>query len=289
MAASIGETASPHYKIGIEWLKHLTIIILLALSLLTIIVAIFVAGKDVFQYQNNQYNLAFPYHWENYQDAFKYLFPFVWNSVLAVATTTLLSLLLGSWCGFVFARMRFKFRSPLYYLIIALLMIPSPLSFVPQYLWIKQLGMINTPLAVIIPWTAFWQVLGVLWMRTTLEDQEEAMFEAARIDGASVWKQFWYISLPLARPVLFTLGVWIISGSWNDYVWPSIAITEPSKIMLSVALRGYMNQATTAAGMSGNLGPSYAGALIASLPLFVVVLFVGKQFVEGLVSGSVKL
>jgi multiple sugar transport system permease protein/raffinose/stachyose/melibiose transport system permease protein len=189
----------------------------------------------------------------------------------------------SSFPAYVFARFRFPLKELLYYLIISLLMIPPVLTLVPQYVLISDLGLLNSRLALILPYIAGGQVFGIFLLRSFYASQPQELFEAAQIDGAGDLLTFWHIALPLARPILGTLAVLNVVGTWNDIVWPTIVFSDQSLQNLSVGLTVFESEYNT------NWGPLFAGYVIAALPLLLLFALVSRWFVEGLSSGALKV
>ena len=185
---------------------------------------------------------------------------------------------------YVFARMRFPFREPLYVAVIALLLVPWVLSFVPAYVVYNDYGFVNTYWALIIPRIVGGSIFGIFFLRAYFAGLPEELFEAARMDGANLFDLIWRITLPLSMPILATLAVLEFVNAWNDFLWPFVAANTNELRVISVGLY-FLSVDSVGAG----LGPLFAGYVIASIPLAIVFFALGKLYVEGLVSSGIKV
>ncbi len=146
------------------------------------------------------------------------------NSVLLASAVTAVSLLLNSMAGYAFARLRFCGRDRIFGLLLAALVIPTQVAMLPLFLMLKNLGLVNTYLGVILPGMA--SIFGIFLVRQYALSIPKELLDAARIDGASEWRIFLSVVLPLLRPILVTLGVFVFVGTWNDFMWPLIVLTD---------------------------------------------------------------
>lgn len=131
--------------------------------------------------------------------------------------------------AYVFDRMRFPFREQLYYAIIALLLVPWVLSFVPAYMVYNDFGLIDTFWALIAPRVVNGSVFGIFLLRAFFAGLPEEIFEVARMDGAGHWPLIWHIALPMSLSVIATLAVLDFIGPWNDFLWPVVATSSVSR------------------------------------------------------------
>jgi len=203
---------------------------------------------------------------------------------------------LASLSGYAFARLRFAGKDTLYLLLITLMMVPGILTLIPLFQWMLAFPLVggndvwgqggtgfrNSWLALWIPYWAGGQIFGLMLCRTFFEDIPREFFEAARVDGASEFKIYRMIVLPLSVPILATLAIMQFIGSYNDYIWPLVIISEPQNQMFAVGITLFASDASV------ELGPQMAGYVVGSLPLVLIFLFGMKYYVQGLTSGGVK-
>ena len=145
-------------------------------------------------------------------------------------------LVIASISGFVFARYNFPGRELFFFAILALLMIPGVLTLVPAFLLVKNLGLINTYWALILPYMAGGQIFAIFILRSFIAGLPEELFEAARLDGASTLQAFRHIVIPLSKPILVTIAVMNVLGTWNDYIWPLVTISDSKLWTISVGI-----------------------------------------------------
>jgi ABC-type glycerol-3-phosphate transport system permease component len=166
------------------------------------------------------FHTAWPPDFGNYARAWSAVSGYLLNSVLVTTLSTLGVVTVSCLSAYAFARFQFPGRQLFYYLVIFLLMVPAVLTLVPPFLLVKDLGFLNTRWALVLPYIATGQVLGIFILRQFFAGLPEELFEAARIDGASEFRVFWRIGVPLVRPTLVTVAILEVLVVWNDYLWP---------------------------------------------------------------------
>ncbi len=267
---------------------HVIIVLLLFLSLIPTLIMINLSFKNGLQYRWERWGVSLPLRGSNYNAAWDVIDAYMWNTVLVAAIGLAGVLVLSLIGGYVFARMRFPLREPLYYAIISLLMVPWVLSFIPAYMLYLNLGLLNSRWALIIPNLAGGPILGIFLMRAFITGIPEELYESARCDGAGVWSLIWHITFPLSLPGLATLSVLNFVAEWNSFLWPLVTIHDMSKQVISVGL--FRLSRTTNDGVDfGAGGPLFAGYVLASIPLVILFIVLGKFYVEGLVESGIKM
>ncbi len=269
---------------------HTSIVVILILALVPIYLMLVVSFKNPLQFMHERWVPSHPLRLGNYGAAWLVVNEYIVNTVF-VACAGLLGVLIQSLtCGHVFARMRFPFREPLFYAIIALLMVPWVLSFVPGYMLYHGLGLINTRWALIIPNLANGPVFGIFLMRAVITGIPEELYEAARCDGAGVIREITWITLPLSLPGLATLAVVNFIGTWNWFLWPLVAVTDRAKQLITVGLYQLTSGGAHGTAVSMSVwGPLFSGYVIASVPLVILFVFLGRFYVEGLMETGLKV
>ena len=183
--------------------------------------------------------------------------------------------------GFAFAKLNFKGRRFSILFVVATMMLPSQLGLVPLFILVNNLKLVNTIYALIIP--ALVTAFGVFWMRQIIDAQvPNELLEAASIDGASVPRIFWSIVMPIIRQSSFVLGLFAFLAAWNDYLWPTVVLLSPERFTIQVAL----TQLKPLQGIDYSL--QMGGAFLATAPLIILFIFVGKRLVSGVMDGAVK-
>ncbi|HEX5417172.1 MAG TPA: carbohydrate ABC transporter permease, partial [Chloroflexota bacterium] len=181
------------------------------------------------------------------------------------------------------ARFSFPGREIMFYLVLALLMIPGILTLVPSFLLVKSLGLIDSFWGLILPYIAGGQVFAIFILRQFFSALPEELFESARIDGASEVRAFWSIAVPLSQSIIGVVAIMHILSTWNDFIWPLVVMSTESKFTLTLGLLNFRGV------YWDNWGPLFAGYVIASIPLLILFGFTSRLFVEGLASGALKL
>jgi cellobiose transport system permease protein len=202
------------------------------------------------------------------------------NSFIVSGTVTVSVVLLSTLAGFAFAKLRFRGRGVLFLFVVATLAVPTQLGIIPLYMAMAEFGWAGELEAVIVPnlVTAF----GVFWMRQYLLDAiPDELVEAARMDGCSLWRTFWHVALPAARPAAAMLGVFTFMQSWNDFLWPLVVLNADNPT-LQVALEKLQS------GYYVDYSLVLAGTTLATVPVLIVFLVLGRQIVAGVMQGAVK-
>jgi len=252
------------------------------LTVVPLILALIVSFKSPSQFSRAPFVPALPLRWENYAFAWSIVRQFMVNTLFVSAVTVFGVVILGSLAGYSFAVIEYPGRTFLFYAVLALMMVPASLTLVPSFVLVKELGLINTHWALILPWISGGQILAILILRAFFEGLPRELFDACRIDGASDWQIYWRIALPLTKPMLGVVAVLSILSTWNNLIWPALTITERRLYLLTPGLYLYMQTYYT------SYGRVMAGLLLGSVPLLILFLFTSKLFVQGLTSGALK-
>jgi multiple sugar transport system permease protein len=222
------------------------------------------------------------FQWHNYVDIFEVVPYGRWffNSLFITLTQTVLYLFVASLAAYVFARLRFPGREPLFLLYLATLMVPGEVTLIPKFILIKELGLIDTFTAVIIP--GVFNAYGVFLLRQFFLTLPAGLEEAAIIDGASYFRIYWSIILPLVKPALAVLAIFSFRGAWNDFMWPLIVINSDNMKPLSVGLSSFQGLYET------NWPYLMAASTLALIPIVIVFVAAQKYFVEGVALTGLK-
>ncbi|MBU0475872.1 MAG: carbohydrate ABC transporter permease [Bacteroidetes bacterium] len=202
------------------------------------------------------------------------------NSVIVSFLVTFISLIFNSMAGYAFAKYRFAGKDKLFSLLLSSMIIPAQVTMLPLFLMLKSFGFINTYLAIIIPGMA--NIFGIFLIKQYAMSIPDSIIESARMDGASDFQIYWKIILPLCTPILVTLAIFTFMGTWNDFLWPLIALTDSSMYTLPVALANLMGEHTKDPELM------MAGSVITIIPIIIVFLALQKYYIKGIMMGSVK-
>jgi multiple sugar transport system permease protein len=202
------------------------------------------------------------------------------NSVFVATVVTTVSLLINSMAGYAFAKLRFRGRDRTFRFLTLGLVIPVQVSMLPLFLLMREMGFINTYWGVIIPGLA--SIFGIFLIRQYALGIPDELIDAARIDGASEFRIYWSVILPVVRPILATLAIWTFLSTWNDFMWPLIVLSDDSMFTLPVALANLSGERVQDTELM------MAGAVLTTLPVMLVFVFLQRYYVEGITRGSVK-
>jgi len=202
------------------------------------------------------------------------------NSVLLSCAATVLSLLFNVSAGYAFAKLQFRGRDRIFKVMLGALVIPSQVAMLPLFLLLKYLGLVNTYGAVLVP--AMAGIFGIFLVRQYALTIPDALLEAARMDGASEFRIFRVIVLPLLTPILVTLGIFTFLGTWNDFMWPLIVLTDKDLYTLPVALASLSREHVQDNELM------MAGSVLTILPVLLLFLGLQRYYIQGLLVGSVK-
>ncbi|MCC6176686.1 MAG: carbohydrate ABC transporter permease [Chloroflexi bacterium] len=257
--------------------------IFLVLTFLPIVYLTIFSFKNNAQIYGNFWALPSPWIFSNYADGWRAISRFVFNSVWMSLVSTLLTVLFAGLASYAFARHRFPGREPLYFSFLALMMIPAVLTLIPRYMLVKSMGIVDTPWVLVLPWMASDLPFGILLCRGFFATLAEDLFEAGRLDGASEWRLFTSIAVPLSLPILVTLGIVHAFRCYNDYIWPLITISRNDLQVVTVGLTAF----NAGYGII-NYGPRFAGYLLSAVPLLIMFLLGMRYFIRGLTAGALK-
>lgn len=220
--------------------------------------------------------------WDNYLEPlgrFNFL-TYLKNSVVVTTIATLITLAINSMAAFALSKYEFRGRDATFILIIATLLIPISVVMVPVFLVIAQLGLVNNLWGVIIPGAA--TPTGVFLLRQYMLTIPDELIDAARIDGASEWRIFWQIILPLAAPALAVLAIFSVMWRWNDFLWPLIVLSKTEVFTLQVGLNSFQ----------GDLQIQWhfvlAMTVLTLLPITIVFAFLQRFITTGIASTGMK-
>ncbi len=266
-----------------DWWRIVLLGLFLVGGIAPLVMAFLISLKTIPQFARQPFALTFPLHWENYGFAFEIVLEFIRNSIIVSGVTVVGVLLLASLSAYAFGILEFPGRQALFYLVLSLMMVPSAMTLIPSFVLVKDLGLMNTYWAMILPWIASGQVFAMFILRTFFESLPKELFDAARIDGASEWQGYWRIALPLSKSMLGVAAILNILGTWNNLIWPYLTIQRQTLLPLTPGLWAYQTEYFTRYGLT------MAGLLIGSVPLVILFIFTSRWFVAGLTSGAIKV
>lgn len=216
------------------------------------------------------------------------------NSLILATGGVLTNLFFGSLAGYAFGQLKFKGKKPIFLVFLASMMIPGIVTMIPTFIVLRSfpmvggnnimgqggLGLINSYWAILLPGAA--GAFSIFFMKQFFEQLPKELGESARIDGASDFKIFWNVYLPLAKPSLTTLGIMTFQAGWNAFMWPMIVLNSDEMKTVQVGLAAFQYNYNT------NYGPLMAGTIISTLPVLVIFIFAQRNYVQGLANTGIK-
>jgi len=213
----------------------------------------------------------------------KYLFNSLWLTLASVALTVLLSAM----AAYALARFSFWGARPAYFFFLGGLMIPIQLAIVPLFFELKGMGLLNSRFGLLIVYLAFGFPFSIFILTGFFKTLPASLHEAARIDGAGEFGAFWHVMLPLARPGLITVAIFLFLGNWNEFLVAFITLSGKDTEKLGTLPLGLANLTITSQYRS-NYGVAFAGLVMALIPTLLAYLFLQKHLTKGITAGAVK-
>ncbi len=224
-----------------------------------------------------------PLRWENYVDATNAV-PIgtpLRNTLYLCSTNVVGAVVSSAVVAYGFARMRFRGRELLFVLMIGTMALPAQVTMIPVFALFRWLGWYGTYLPLIVP-AFFGSAFYVFLLRQFFQTIPEELTEAARIDGASEWRIFWQIMLPLAKPALATCALFEFMSTWNDYLGPLLYINDPQRYTLAYGLEQFMSS------YGGRWAQLMAGTTLFTVPVVVLFFLAQRTFIQGIATTGGK-
>ncbi len=223
-----------------------------------------------------------PFVWENYVDAFNRVNGRVFfNSAFFSISVVLLQGSFALMGGFAFARINFPYRNTIFLIYLGTMMIPPQVTLIPTYIVVVNLGWVSTYQGMILPVVAS-GAFGTFLFRQFFLRLPNEMYEAARLDGANYWQQFWTFTLPLARPVILAYSIITFLTAWKMYLWPLIVVRSPDLKVVPMVI------AELSGNASQDRGVMMAAVALSILPILILYILAQRWFVEGIAMSGQK-
>ncbi|MEV6848830.1 carbohydrate ABC transporter permease [Actinoplanes sp. NPDC051411] len=260
----------------------------LLILLMTITVVPFVSLFVTALHPSGTYpeGLSWPAHpqWSNFTGAFRaaHMSELLLSSALIVLGVVPASLLLGTMAGFAFGHLRMPGHRIGFLAFVLGLTLPFEGIITPLYYQVRDMGLLNTRWAIILPLIGLFMPFSVLWMRAHFVNMPDELSEAASIDGAGTWQLFWRIHVPLAKPALSSLAILLFLWTWNQFLLAIVLVDDPAKRTMAGALGAFQGQWGT------DIPLLCAGSLLILAPTLAIFLIFQRRFVSALLQGSIK-
>jgi raffinose/stachyose/melibiose transport system permease protein len=271
-------------RIGARTLLYVVAWIAAIATLVPILYAILGGFRDTGQLSTNPVALPSPWVFSNYTGILKSstFWHQVWNSTLIALVSTALTVPVAALAAFVFARFAFRGREVFYTIFTLGLLFPVAIAILPIFIMVRNLGLLDNPLGVALPQAAFGLPMTIIILRPFFHSIPSDLQDAAAIDGCGPFRFFVRILLPLSRPVLATVSVLAIVGSWNAFLLPLVVLTDSSGWTLPLGVTNYSQQYTT------DTAKVLAFTTLSMVPALIFYAFAERQLIRGLTSGAVK-
>jgi multiple sugar transport system permease protein len=225
-----------------------------------------------------------PQHWtlENFQYVFTAspFWRYMLNSFFVAGTITVIALWFHSMAGFALARLKFPGRELIFLIIFSTFLVSLPVIIVPLFILVRQMGMVNSYAGLIIP--AIFNAFGIFLLRQFYIAIPQELQEAAVIDGASYFRIYWSVMLPLSRPILAALAVFFFLANWNAFIWPLTITNDRNLWVVQIAIASFHQQ------YSSSWNYIMAGSAIVALPTLLLFFIFQRQLVESIKTSGLK-
>ncbi|GAA5153956.1 carbohydrate ABC transporter permease [Amycolatopsis dongchuanensis] len=222
--------------------------------------------------------------WGNFVRAFEVarLAEFLKSSVLIVLGVVPVSLVIATMAGFATGHLRMPGGRVVFLVFVLGLTLPFEGIITPLYFQVRDLGLLNSRWAIILPLIGLYMPFSVYWMRAHFVNMPQELSESARVDGVNTWQLFWRIHVPLATPALSSLAILLFLWTWNQFLLAIVLVDDPTKRTMAGALGAFQGQWGT------DIPLLCAGSLLILAPTLVVFLIFQRRFVTALLQGSLK-
>lgn len=202
------------------------------------------------------------------------------NTIIVTVGRTAGQLILCSLAAYAFASLRFPFKNAIFLSLLAVLMVPSQVVMIPSFVIMREFNWLDTFYVLIVP--GIFSAFGTFLLRQFFMTLPKDLEEAAKIDGCSYFRIYWNIYLPLSKAALVSLAIFTILASWNDLLWPLIMTSSEEMRVLSIGISSFQGQHST------DYPLLIAGALMATLPIIILFIFLQRYFIEGIAMNGIK-
>ncbi|NHN31445.1 carbohydrate ABC transporter permease [Paenibacillus agricola] len=263
---------------------HLLLAVLSVINIIPILWMVIGSFKTEGDYATNPLGLPKVWNFSNYAEAWKvaHLGTYFWNSVLVTAASIILTVLLGALTSYFLSRFEFRIRGWLFGLFIVGMTIPIHATLVPIFILMKNIGLLNTHLSLVLPYTAFHLSITIFILAGFMRGFPKDVEESAVMDGAGLYRIFWSIILPMTRPALATVIIINFIYNWNEFLFALVLINKAALKTLPLGLANFAGTETRFQTLQ------MAALTMALLPLIAFYLAMEKQLIQGMTAGAVK-
>lgn len=269
---------------NIQWVRMSFLMLVAGFVLLPMVATLFGGFKSLGELRTNPFGIPEVWELEHYATVFAdgSIWILMKNSLIIAGLSVILTLLVGTMTAFTFSHIKFAGYKYVYSYFLMGMMFPAAAAILPLFLRIRDLALLDTLPGIVIPQVAFGLGFSILLFRTFFEQLPAELFDAARVDGCSYAKFYLHIILPLSTPILATVGVFVLVGSWNNYLLPLLVLNTEDMYPWTLGIMKYRGEY----GIAWNKILAYVSVTIT--PAIVFFLLAQKYIVAGLTGGAVK-
>jgi multiple sugar transport system permease protein len=265
-----------------QWAAGITLAIgglLISIPFIWMILSAFKTESEVMQIPPTLWPDKFTF--ENFVNLFENMnFALYLKNTIIIVLCSFIGLFLNAMAGYGFAKFQFKGKEKLFYLVLATMMIPGQVTMIPVYLILNEMHLTNTMVGIVLPGLV--GAFGIFLFRQFMSTIPDELLEAARLDGASEFRVFMQIVLPICKPILAVQGILTFIAGWNSFLWPLIIANDENLYTLSVALSLLKGQ------YGGNFALQMAGSTFMVVPIIVIFMFFQKYIIESYTISGMK-
>ena len=270
-------------KFTVNACKHITLIVISFIMIFPLLWMVLGGLKTSKEAMNPEMILPDVIHLENVIDVFKNspLMKYIGNSLTVALIATFIQIVTGAMLAYAFSFIKFRGRNVLFGIVMATYMLPSCATYIPAYVTLAKMGMLNSKMGLIISQCV--SIFGIFLLRTAFLQVPKELVEAAKLDGANDWKILWKIIMPVTKSSFVTFGLMSFISLYNNYMWPSLITKDSNLYQVAQGLRSFFID-------DGAYGTNWAKVMVGSsiivLPLLILFAFTQKWFISGLAGDS---
>jgi N-acetylglucosamine transport system permease protein len=265
---------------------HVLLVIWTLIVIIPLLWVLMSSFKTTSQVLSNPLSLPTSLHWGNYASAWETAGIGKWflNTIIVVGFALVIVMVLGAMCAYVLARYSFPGNRLIYYLMLAGLTFPIFLAIVPLFFTLKGIGLLNTLPGLILTYVAFALPFTVFFLHSFFGSLPNEIYEAAQVDGASEWRTFFQVMLPMARPGMAAVSIFNFLGLWNQFLLPVALNTKPENYVLTQGMASF----ASSAGYAVDFGALFAAVVITIVPVLIVYVLFQRQLQGSVSSSTIK-
>lgn len=266
-----------------QWILHALLLMMVVVAIFPFVWMVFASLKPFKELVESRDLLPHTWTLRNFEEIL-YRVNFIAafrNSIIIAVSVTVVSVYTASILGYIFSKYRFPGKEILFIIVLSTMMVPFTVVLVPLYVTIADFGLVDQLGGIIVP--GFFTTLGIFMMRQFMESIPFELIDAARIDGASEWRIFFMLVLPMSRSPMSALAVLVFLGNWENFLWPLVVLQSLDKQTLPLVLASLRNLWWTRYDMWA------AGSVLTVVPVMIIYSFASRYFIRGIAMTGLKL